>query len=204
LRKPLILLAVIALVIIVAGAVNRSVAFDADYVVGTATAVSLLWVSVLIAALVFVAGAAAAWLALAATTGTRRKLEAELQSTYERLREAEALAARRARPATEEPRPAVVAEPQAAEPERAEPPAVEPEMVEPEATDESATTIQDEAQTTIRDEAVTVVAGDEPVADERPPADAPSAAGDDPGQTAVTTVPGASAEPDTAGDEPTV
>jgi len=203
LRKPLILLAVIALVIIVAGAVNRSVAFDADYVVGTATAVSLLWVSVLIAALVFVAGAAAAWLALAATTGTRRKLEAELQSTYERLREAEALAARRARPAAEESRPTVVAEPQAAE----------PEVAEPEATDESATTIQYEAQTTIQDEAVTVVAGDEPVADERPPADAPSAAGDDPGQTAVTTVPGATAapddeaasvEPDTAGDEPAV
>ena len=47
--------------------------------------------SAVIAVLVFVVGLAAAWFAQAAVAGTRRKLEAELQSTYERLREAEAL-----------------------------------------------------------------------------------------------------------------
>ncbi len=51
---------------------------------------SLFWVSAVIAAIVFVAGLAAAWFALAGAAGLRRKLEAELQSTYERLREAEA------------------------------------------------------------------------------------------------------------------
>ena len=45
----------------------------------------------LIAALVFIVGLVAAWFAKSAMTGSRRKLEAELQSTYARLREAEAL-----------------------------------------------------------------------------------------------------------------
>ena len=54
----------------------------------------------------FVVGLAAAWFAQAAVAGTRRKLEAELQSTYERLREAEALAARPA-PVVVEAAPAV-------------------------------------------------------------------------------------------------
>ena len=49
--------------------------------------------SAVVAALVFVVGLAAAWFAQAAMAGSRRKLEAELQSTYERLREAESLAA---------------------------------------------------------------------------------------------------------------
>ena len=88
-RKALIVLAVVALVIIVAGAFNNGVVFDIDYVAGTASSVSLFWVSLVIAAIVFVAGLAAAWFALAGAKGGRRKLEAELQSTYERLRETE-------------------------------------------------------------------------------------------------------------------
>ena len=100
-RKALILLAVVALLILVVGALNNGTAFDVDYVAGTVSSVSLMWVSAVLAALVFVVGLAAAWFAQAAMTGSRRKLEAELQSTYERLREAEALAAR----------PAPVAEP---------------------------------------------------------------------------------------------
>ena len=93
-RNALILLAVVALLILAMGALNNGTAFNVDYAVGTANAVSLFWVSAVIAALVFVVGLVAAWFALAATTSTRRKLEAELQSTYERLREAESLAAR--------------------------------------------------------------------------------------------------------------
>jgi len=94
-RKALILLAVVALVILVMGALNNGTTFEVDYVAGTVSAVSLFWVSAVIAALVFVAGLAATWFALAGAAGGRRKLEAELQSTYERLREAEALAAQR-------------------------------------------------------------------------------------------------------------
>jgi hypothetical protein len=93
-RNALILLAVVALLLLVAGAVNNGVAFDVDYVAGTVQAVSLFWVSAVVAAVVFVVGLIAAWLAQAAMVGSRRKLEAELQSTYERLREAESLAVR--------------------------------------------------------------------------------------------------------------
>ena len=106
-RNALVLLVAIALLILVAGGLNNSVALDIDYVAGTVTAVSLFWVSAVIAAIVFVAGSVAAWLAQSATTGTRRKLEAELQTTFERLREAEALAARRA-PAAPAPESAPV------------------------------------------------------------------------------------------------
>lgn len=102
-RNALILLAVIALLIVTAGAVNHAVAFDVDYVAGTVTAVSLFWVAVVVAGVIFVAGVAAAWLTRGASSGTRRKLEAELQSTYERLREAEALAARPPSPVVETP-----------------------------------------------------------------------------------------------------
>ena len=106
-RNALILLAVVALLILAVGALNNGTVFDIDYVAGTVSSVSLLWVSAVIAALVFVVGLAAAWFAQAAMTGSRRKLEAELQSTYERLREAEALAARRA-PVVETAAPAHV------------------------------------------------------------------------------------------------
>jgi hypothetical protein len=99
-RNALILLAVVALLILVVGALNNGTAFDVDYAAGTVTSVSLFWVSAVIAALVFVSGVAAAWFAQAAVAGRRRKLEAELQSTYERLREAEALASRPASPRT--------------------------------------------------------------------------------------------------------
>jgi hypothetical protein len=103
-RNALILLAVVALLILVGGALNNGVVFDVDYVAGTARAVSLLWVAAVIAALVFVVGLIAAYLAQMAVFASRRKLEAELQTTYERLREAEALAARPA------PAPAAAAE----------------------------------------------------------------------------------------------
>jgi hypothetical protein len=92
-RNALILLAVIAAIILTAGALNHGVAFDVDYVTGTVNAVSLFWVAAVVAAVLFVSGVAAAWLARATTVTSRRKLEAELRSTYERLREAEALAA---------------------------------------------------------------------------------------------------------------
>ena len=62
-RNALILLAVVALLILAVGALNNGTAFDIDYVAGTVSAVSLFWVSAVIAALVFVVGLAAAWFA---------------------------------------------------------------------------------------------------------------------------------------------
>jgi len=89
-RNALIVLVVVALVIVALGAVNHGLLFDIDFVAGTWTAVSLLWVAVVTAGVVVVTGVAAALLAQSGAVATRRKLEKELQGTYERLRAAEA------------------------------------------------------------------------------------------------------------------
>ena len=89
-RNALILLVVVALIIVALGAANGSIAFDFDLVFSTWSAVSLVWVAVVVAVVVLVAGLAAAWLAQVEAARTRRKLEAELQATFERLRAAEA------------------------------------------------------------------------------------------------------------------
>lgn len=149
-RNALILLAGVALVILVMGALNNGTTFEVDYVAGTVNAVSLFWVSAVIAALVFVAGLAATWFALSAAAGGRRKLEAELQSTYERLREAEALAARPA------PEPERLAPGETVEEEP--PTAVEAVATVPAAEDE--TVVAGEAATIVVTEAATVVAGE--------------------------------------------
>ena len=134
------------------GALNNGVVFDVDYVAGTATSVSLLGAAV-IAVLAFVVGLIAAYLARTAVFGQRRKLEAELQTTYERLREAESLAVR--------PTPApevdtVVAPAVAAAAEEAA--AGEATVVAP--GEEAATIVDDgEAATAVAGEAVTAVAG---------------------------------------------
>ena len=135
-RNALILLAVVALLILVMGGLNNGTAFNLDYAVGTVNAVSVFWVSAVIAALVFIVGLVAAWFAKSSMTGSRRKLEAELQATYERLREAEALAAR--------PAPAAPA------------PAVEVVAATVVAEQEAATVVETGAVTVVAGEAVTV------------------------------------------------
>ena len=89
-RNALIVLVVVALVLVALGAVNHGLLFDIDFVAATWTAVSLFWVAVVVAGVVFVTGVAAAFLAASGAVKARRKLEKELQSTYERLRAAEA------------------------------------------------------------------------------------------------------------------
>jgi hypothetical protein len=89
-RNALIVLVVVALVIVTLGAVNSGLLFDIDFVAGTWTAVSLFWVAVVIAGVVFVTGVAAALLAASGAVTARRKVEKELQGTYERLRATEA------------------------------------------------------------------------------------------------------------------
>ncbi len=147
-RNALILLAVVALLILAVGALNNGTAFDVDYVAGTVSAVSLFWVSAVIAALVFVVGLAAAWFAQSAVAGSRRKLEAELQSTFERLREAEALAARPAPAAEPEPAAVVVAATDFAEAETV-------------VAVEEATVVAGADEAALAHEDVTLVAGEE-------------------------------------------
>jgi hypothetical protein len=88
-RRAFILLLIVAAAILVFGALNHSVIFDAKYAVGTATAASFFWVCVVLAGLVVVAGVAAAAIAQADAVTTRRKVERELEGTYVRLREVE-------------------------------------------------------------------------------------------------------------------
>lgn len=101
-RNALIVIVVVALVLVALGAVNNGLLFDIDFVAATWTAVSLFWVAVVVAGVVFVTGVAAAFLAASGAVAARRRLEKELQTTYERLRAAEA---KLLRPA---PAPAVV------------------------------------------------------------------------------------------------
>jgi hypothetical protein len=94
-RNALIVLGVVALVLVTLGAVNHDLLFDIDFVIGTWTAVSLFWVAVVFAGVVLFIGVVAAFLARAGVVAAQRKLEKELQGTYERLRAAEAEAAPR-------------------------------------------------------------------------------------------------------------
>jgi hypothetical protein len=89
-RNALIVLIVVALLLVGVGAVNNGLLFDIDFVAGTWTAVSLFWVAVVMAGVLFVTGVVVAFLAASGAVAVRRKLEKELQSTYERLRAAEA------------------------------------------------------------------------------------------------------------------
>lgn len=173
-RNVLILLVVVALLILAVGALNNGVAFDVGYVAGTANAVSLFWVSAVVAALVFVVGLAAAWFARAATTGSRRKLEAELQATYERLREAEALAAR--------PAPAVATAARAAEDAAATVVAAPVTVAE----HEDVTVVADEAATRVDPVEATTTIGEAPADESTPVIDGPPSSGEAGEQTAVT------------------
>jgi hypothetical protein len=186
-RNALILLTAVALLILVGGALNNGVVFDVDYVAGTARSVSLLWVAAVIAGLVFVVGLMAAYLARTAVFGQRRKLEAELQTTYERLREAESLAAR---PAPAPEADIVVAPAVAATVEEVA--AGEATVVA--ASEEAATIVDTADATVVAGEAATAVAGADADVGE---AEAETAAGVDTGEageaTAVTMA-GAAAE----------
>ena len=89
-RNSLIVLVVVALVLVALGAFNHDLLFDIDLVVGTWTGVSLFWVAVITAGVVVVTGLAVAFFSRSSAVTTRRKLEKELQGTYERLRAVEA------------------------------------------------------------------------------------------------------------------
>jgi len=89
-RNALIVLGVVALVLVTLGAVNHGLLFDIDLVVVTWAAVSLFWVAVVVVGVVVLTGMVVAFFSRTGAVATRRKLEKELQVTYERLRAAEA------------------------------------------------------------------------------------------------------------------
>ena len=96
-KNALIILGVVAGVLVLIGAFNADVMVDIDLLAGTVS-VSLFWLSVAAAAGVVLA-AVAGWTLGRVEGGDRhRKLEGELESTYRRLREAEAQAPRVAAP----------------------------------------------------------------------------------------------------------
>lgn len=89
-KTLLVVLAVLALVIVLGGAVNHDSAVSFDYLVGSTAAVSVFWLALAVAAGLLVAGMAGWSLGRTGTSETRGKLERELEATYRRLRECEA------------------------------------------------------------------------------------------------------------------
>jgi uncharacterized membrane protein YciS (DUF1049 family) len=91
-REIVILLLVVALLVLVIGAVNQDQRVDLDYVFGTWEGVSVLTLSAISAGAAIVMGLIIAAMARMRVVADRRKLERELQLVYPRLREAERLA----------------------------------------------------------------------------------------------------------------
>jgi len=149
-RNALIVLLAVALVFVGLGALNHSLAFDIDYVAGSITGVSVFWITVVIGVVLVAAGVVAIWLARTSVVSAQRKLEAELQSTYERLRAAEARVPAELTPAPELEEPEATPEPEestavAEAPEEST--AITAESEEP--TDESTAITAAEAPTVI-------------------------------------------------------
>ena len=173
-RNALIVLVVVALVLMTLGAVNHGLLFDIDLVVVTWTAVSLFWVAAVTAGVVVVTGMVVAYLSRTGAVATRRKLEKELQGTYERLRAAEAKLPR--------PAPSQAAAIEVTPGEQTAVTGVAPGP----ATDETGTAVQTapEAETVVTSaapEAETVVTTVEPAAEvaDAPPAADPATAAED-------------------------
>jgi hypothetical protein len=89
-RNALIVLAAVALVLVGIGGLNHSLRFDVDFVVVSWSYVSVFWITLVVGAALLLTGLVAAFLARTSAVAAQRKLEAELQTTYERLRAAEA------------------------------------------------------------------------------------------------------------------
>jgi hypothetical protein len=86
----LLILGVVALLLVLGGAVNHGTEVSLDYVAGSTAAVSLFWVAIVVAAALVLAGAAGWVIGRGGDAGARGKLEHELERTYRRLRECEA------------------------------------------------------------------------------------------------------------------
>ena len=71
-RVVLTVLAVIALVVVVIGAVNHAATLRMHYLVGTSPSFSVFWLALVVAGIVVVGGLAAGTLALGSAAGGRR------------------------------------------------------------------------------------------------------------------------------------
>jgi hypothetical protein len=89
-KTALWVLMIVALVVVLVGALNHGTAVSFDYVAGSTPAVSLFWLALGAAAALVLAGIAGWAVAVASAYATRRKLEKELEATYRRLRDCEA------------------------------------------------------------------------------------------------------------------
>jgi hypothetical protein len=97
-KTVLWVLMIVALVVVLVGALNHGTAVSFDYVAGSTPAVSLFWLALGAAAALVLAGIAGWAVAVASAYATRRKLEKELEATYRRLRDCEARLAQPASP----------------------------------------------------------------------------------------------------------
>jgi len=88
-KNSVIVLLVVALIVLVIGAVNQDQRVDLDYVFGTWRDVSIFTLTAIVAAAIMVVGFAVAAMARLGVVGEKRKLERELEQVYPRLREAE-------------------------------------------------------------------------------------------------------------------
>jgi len=89
-KTALWVLMIVALVVVLVGALNHGTAVSFDYVAGSTPEVSLFWLALGAAAALVLAGIAGWAVAVASAYATRRKLEKELEATYRRLRDCEA------------------------------------------------------------------------------------------------------------------
>lgn len=94
-KDIVIVLLLIAIVILVFGAVNQDQRIDFDYVTGTWEQAPVFALAAIGAGVTLVVGLGAAGVARARVIGGRRKLERELEQVYSRLRAAEASSASR-------------------------------------------------------------------------------------------------------------
>jgi uncharacterized membrane protein YciS (DUF1049 family) len=89
-KSALWVLMIVALVVVLAGALNHETEVTFDYLVGSTPAVSLFWLALGSAAALALAGIAGWAVAVASASAARHRLEAELEATYRRLRDCEA------------------------------------------------------------------------------------------------------------------
>ena len=89
-KSALWVLMIVALVVVLAGALNHETEVTFDYLVGSTPAVSLFWLGLGAAAALVLAVIAGWAVAVASASAARRRLERELEATYRRLRDCEA------------------------------------------------------------------------------------------------------------------
>ena len=105
-KDIVIVLLLVAIVILVFGAVNQDQQIDFDYIAGTWESVSVFVLAAIGAGVTLLVGLGAAAAARQRVVGDRHKLERELEQVYKRLRAAEQTARLQTGSAGEEPRAA--------------------------------------------------------------------------------------------------